>query len=165
MKKVLISILVVMGVCAFGISVSFAALNVHATKKVNTEYSLNYNGKEYTLGAVFTEEKYGKAENYSEMQSCAFDGIDKTFTYRDYEIYTYPDQEEDKILSIYFLNQMISTTEGIRIGDTFEKMIKVYGEEYEQMNSQYSYHKGKTSLRFIVENNEISSIEYTLDIE
>ena len=101
-----------------------------------------------------------KEKEYSEIESCAFEGLDKEYTYDHYMIATYPEGEKDKVKTVYFLDEEAQTTEGVKMGDTYEKMVEVYGENYEQLDNQYTYEKGKTQLIFLIEDNVISQIEY-----
>ena len=87
------------------------------------------------------------------------------YTYENYEITTYPDGEKERIYSNYFLNEEITTTEGVKVSDDFNKMKSTYGQQYENQGNQYTYKKGKTNLEFIVENDVITSIQYTYTAE
>ena len=69
--------------------------------KTEEKYSFSYNNMDFVLGEIFTREKFGTEAEYSEVASCAFEGLDKTFKYEHYEITTYPDGEDDRIYSIY----------------------------------------------------------------
>ena len=90
--------------------------------------------------------------------------MDKIYTFDNYEVHTYPENNTDKVLSVYFLNDQISTTEGVKIGDSMDKMVETYGDGYEQLDTQYTYTKGLTQLKFIVENDVITSIEYNYNV-
>ena len=46
-----------------------------------------------------------------------------------------------------------------------QQMIETYSEDFENHENSYTYRKGETLLNFIVENETITSIEYTLDVE
>ena len=132
----------------------------------NTEdvYVFEDNGKKLTLGVEYSSLDLGEANDYYEVQSCAFDGMDKIYTFDNYEVHTYPDSGTDKVLSVYFSNDQVSTTEGIKIGDSLDSMLETYGDDYEQLDTQYTYSKGLSQLRFIVENNAITSIEYNYNV-
>ena len=43
-------------------------------------------------------------------------------------------------------------------------MTKTYGEDFKKEDNLYTYTKGKTNLKFIIENDFITSIEYTYDV-
>jgi hypothetical protein len=95
-----------------------------------------------------------------ELSSCAFDGNDKVYTYENMEITVSPLDGKDIVYSVYFLNDRITTKEGVKITDDKETMIETYGENYKNINNKYSYLKGDVLLSFIIENDIIISIEY-----
>lgn len=127
-------------------------------------FTFEDNGKTISLGATYSSLDLGEAKDYYEVQSCAFDGMDKIYTFDHYEVHTYPDANTDKVLTVYFLDDQVSTTEGVKIGDSLDIMTEKYGSDYEQLDTQYTYSKGQTQLKFIVENNVITSIEYNYNV-
>ena len=177
-KKVLIIVLILIvlvvgaveGYIVFGGKKNNNQTNETGSSKTSevasNEWVFTYEGMNIEIGKEFTREKYGEEKSYSEIQSCAFDGLDKTYTYDHYEITTYPaENEKENILSVYFLDETIATNEGVSIGDSYDKMIETYSEDFENHENSYTYRKGETLLNFIVENETITSIEYTLDVE
>lgn len=112
------------------------------------------------MDAASVIEGLGKPDSYFEAPSCAFQGIDKMYTYSHFEIDTYPDGDKDKISMILFLDDLVSTSEGICIGMSKEDMEKAYGTDYEVSNGFYRYTKDNMKLSFIIKNGEITSIEY-----
>ena len=155
MKKIILSLILFISMI----------LLVGCQNKNNEVFTFKYNDKVYNLGEVFSKEKYGKELKYSEVASCAFEGIDKTYTYDHYEVTTYPVDNADKVYVILFLDDEVATTEGIKITDSKDDMIKKYGNDYKQEGNLYTYKKDKTILNFIVENDVITSIEYNYEIE
>ena len=125
-------------------------------------YMFKIKNKEIKLNSIFDNTTIGEPKEYSEIPSCAFDGVDKVYTFEDYEIETYQDGENFRIYSIYFLNENAETAEGIKIGSTLDDVKGIYGENYEINDTMYTYISGKTKLDFIVENNVVTSITYTL---
>lgn len=105
-------------------------------------------------------EKLGKYISYDESNSCAFEGLDKVYKYSGFEIQTYPVKNKDYIYSITFLNDMVSTVEGVSIGASREKVIEIYGDKYESIGDNISYTLGKTSLQFIFRDGKVTSIKY-----
>jgi len=171
-KKVLIGIVIVLVVIgAIEIAVTMSNNTKPQEDKTQTAetskevYAFADGEKKANLGEEFNKEAFGQEENYSEIASCAFEGLDKTYTYANYEITTFPDGEKEKVYSVYFLNENIATQEGVKITDSVEKMKEVYGEEAEVQGNQYRYTKGKTNLEFIVEEDVITSIQYTYTAE
>lgn len=109
-------------------------------------------------------EQLGDANSYFEAPSCAFNGIDKIYTYNSFELDTYPIEGEDFISSVLFKDDSITTMEGIGIGDSLEKLIETYGENLIEENGMVVYCKAGMKLCFILEDDFISSIEYKTTI-
>ena len=127
--------------------------------------TLEYEGKNMTPGEVFSRDIFGQEESYSEVPSCAGQGTDNVYNYGSYEITAYQDGDQEIIYSVYFIDDQITTTEGVKISDDSSVMLEKYGENYEQTGNQYTYTSGNVELSFIVENDFITSITYTLVIE
>lgn len=101
----------------------------------------------------------GEAQSYFEAASCAFEGLDKTYTYPGFQIITRPDGDSDYVNSILFTDDSITTQEGIYIGSTAEDVTAAYGEG-DVTGSAIMYTKNNTTLSFILENGKVISIEY-----
>ena len=109
-------------------------------------------------------EQLGDANSYFEAPSCAFNGIDKIYTYNSFELDTYPIEGEDFISSVLFKDDTVTTMEGIGIGDSVEKLTETYGGDSIQENGMTVYCKDDMKLCFILEDDFISSIEYKTTI-
>ena len=101
----------------------------------------------------------GEAASYFEAPSCAFEGIDKTYTYSGFELDTYPQGEVDHISAVVFKDDSVATAEGICIGDTREKLEEAYGAGTEE-GGMLVYAKDGMKLCFILQGDEVVSIEY-----
>lgn len=177
MKKVLAVIVAIIVIVAIGVGVYFFTkggseeTNASAENTVNTAEAnestikLIYEGKDMTPGAVFSRDIFGQEQSYSEVPSCAGQGTDKVYNYGSYEITAYQEGNEEKIYSVYFIDDQISTTEGVKISDDSSVMFEKYGDNYEQTGNQYKYTSGSVELSFIVENDFITSITYTLVVQ
>ena len=177
MKKVLIVIIAIIVIVAICVGVYFLTngskeTNSPAENGVNTAENssentikLEYEGKDMTPGAVFSRDIFGEELTYSEVPSCAGQGTDKVYNYGSYEITAYQDGDQEKIYSVYFIDDQITTTEGVKISDNSSVMFEKYGDNYEQTGNQYTYTSGNVELSFIVENDFIRGITYTLVIE
>lgn len=104
-------------------------------------------------------EKLGEANSYFEAPSCAFEGIDKMYTYSSFELDTYPTGEKDYISAVIFKDDSVTTQEGIGIGDSREKLVETYGEGTEE-TGMIVYHSDDMKLCFIIQDDNIASIEY-----
>lgn len=102
----------------------------------------------------------GKAENYYEAQSCKHQGKEKVFTYKGFELSTYPSGSDDFIKSIWFLNEETETQEGIHIGSTIQEMKEAYGEDCQEENGRYIYTSDDSVLTFYTKKDLVSGIEY-----
>ena len=103
----------------------------------------------------------GDPDNYAESPSCAFEGIDKIYSYKGFDIYTYPDGDKDFVNSVYFTDDKVSTPAGIRIGSTVDEVTAAYGDNYEEEFEVYTYTEGKTKLAFLTTDGVVDSIEYS----
>ena len=135
--------------------------NVKADEK-HKGYYFFYQGTEIEINAVadLVLRQLGEANSYFEAPSCAFDGIDRIYTYNSFELDTYPIGEVDYVSSILFKDDSITTVEGIGIGDSEEKLIEIYGGDYFNQDGIIAYRKDDMKLCFIVEDGNIVSIEY-----
>ncbi len=62
--------------------------------------------------------------------SCVFEGEDFEYNYDFGSIYSSPIEGEDIWYDFYIFDIGISTTRGLSVGDTVEKMLELYGENY-----------------------------------
>ncbi len=103
----------------------------------------------------------GSDYEYFESPSCAFIGMDKIYMYKGFHIYTYPDDKAvDHVLQIILTDDSVSTPEGLMIGHPAAKVTELYGTNYEQSGENFAYTLGKTSLKVIIKDGRVSSIQY-----
>lgn len=105
-------------------------------------------------------EQLGEALSYFEAPSCAFEGVDKIYTYSSFEIETYPIEGEDFVSCITFKDDSITTPEGVGIGDSLDKVKEVYGTDVTEDGGMLVYKKDDMKLCFIIQNDAVASIEY-----
>jgi hypothetical protein len=103
----------------------------------------------------------GDENSYFEAESCAYQGMDKIYTYNGFELGTNEIDKKDYVTSVLFIDDSVSTPEGVTLFMTKEDMIKAYGDQYSEELGLYTYTEGKSKLSFLIKNNEITSIEYT----
>lgn len=100
----------------------------------------------------------GSPQSYFEAPSCAFEGLDKTYTYSGFIIITRP-ESVDLVTSITLTDDSVATPEGIYIGCPAADVIAAYGAAAET-ETLLSYQKGNTTLNFILADGAVISIEY-----
>lgn len=163
-KKVII-VLVIVVLLLIGIAGIFFSKNNKKENNSGTSknFSMIYKGIEVLPGTKFDESQIEEKADFSEIPSCAFSGTDKVYTYEGVEIIVAQIDNIDKVYSVYFINDLAQTGEGLKIADNKQKMIETYGEDYNlSMDNKYTYTRENVELSFIVGNDTITSIEYTL---
>lgn len=103
----------------------------------------------------------GDGYTYFEAPSCAFEGLDKNYNYGSFEIDTYEQNGKDYIAGVFFCDDLIETPEGVCLFETKADMTAAYGEGYKEEKGLLVYEKEGMKLKFILEGDEITSIEYT----
>ncbi len=101
----------------------------------------------------------GEPLRYFEAPSCAFEGLDKTYTYAGFVIITRPEGDSDFVSCITLSDDSVTTPEGAYIGFAKADVIKLYGEGDETPGG-ISYTKGDCVLSFIIDKDTVISIEY-----
>lgn len=106
----------------------------------------------------------GEPLSYFEAESCAFNGLDKTYTYAGFIISTRPEGEQDFVNSILLTDDSVTTPEGVYIGSSKDAVIAAYGEG-DEVGLSLSYTKGDCALNFIFDGETVISIEYLPVVE
>lgn len=104
--------------------------------------------------------KLGKSMQYFEAKSCAFPGLEKTYTYSGFSLLTYESNGLDRVASIILLDDSLSTDEGLFLGDSLDKVKQFYGDKYTKSLDLYTFESGKMKLNVLLEKNTVASIEY-----
>lgn len=103
-------------------------------------------------------ESLGDDYDYFESESCAFDGLDKVYTYSGFKLNTYPVDDVDYVLSIVFRDDTVETDEGITIGSTKDEVLEAYGDPDEEKSTSLVYEKGDTTLTIGISGDAVSTI-------
>jgi len=125
-------------------------------------YVFEYDGQTIVIddNAASTIAALGEPVSYFEAASCAFEGLDKMYTYSSFELDTYPTGDDDFVSAIIFKDDSISTPEGIRIGSSLADVTAAYGDSYEEEVGQIVYTKDGMTLTFVIADDTVASIEY-----
>lgn len=131
------------------------------------KYSFATKGTVVEMKADFApiHEALGKEKSYTEETSCAFDGLDKNYVYSSYIITTYPDGNVDKVNSLTLVDDTVSTTDGICITDSKDKVESVYGADSFNGVNAYVMQEGNAKLTIIMDGDKVSSIQYNAVFE
>ena len=129
----------------------------------SNKYIFEYDG--LTLAPDMNSQEFlnvlGEANHYYEVKSCAFEGLDKIYTYSSFEIYTYPNGSDDLISNIFLKDDTVTTKEGVYIGMSLDTAKEKIGEEGVLESGVCTFDGGGDRLRLYVDgSNTITSIEY-----
>lgn len=102
----------------------------------------------------------GEPKSYYEAASCAFEGLDKIYTYGGFEMETYPIDGKDYVSVVALKDDSVTTPEGVTLGDSRAKVEEKYGTEYRENGSSLVYEKDGMKLTFILDGDEVISIQY-----
>ena len=102
----------------------------------------------------------GQWRDYAESASCAFEGLDKVYTYAGFEIQTYPEGEKDFVYIIVLQDDTVATEKGVRIGATKEAVIAAYGTPDKETDTSLTYNGKGMYLQFILRDGAVTSIQY-----
>ncbi len=129
-------------------------------------YYFTYNGTEIRLNGDIEVvlNALGEPKSYTEETSCAFEGLDKTYTYDSFVIQTYPDGEDDYIYAFWFLDDMVKTPEGIKIGDAQSAVEAAYGADAYNGRNAYIFKLKNYTMNIVLDNGVVSDIQYTIAI-
>lgn len=95
-----------------------------------------------------------------ETDSCAYQGKDKVYTYRDFEVSTFPKDGKECISAVIVTGSSAATPEGISIGSKAADVTKTYGAS-DGKYGIYRYTKGQTELTFYTtQDGSVEEIEY-----
>lgn len=131
-------------------------------KAAGKGYVFQYNGVTVSVDGDMAPvlEALGEPNSCYEAASCAFEGLDKTYTYSSFVIETYPQGEKDYVSTIVLKDDAVSTAENIYVGSSLEAVTKAYGTDYTEQGSMLVYYKDGMKLCFLVENDTVTSIQY-----
>ena len=114
---------------------------------------------EFNVLAKDVLDAIGGNPSYEESTSCAFEGLDKTYGYGGYYITTYPDGDKDYIYSAWFVDDSVTTAEGIYVGSSKAEVEAAYGAGCFDGDSA-TLTKGNTELVIILEDDAVVEIQY-----
>lgn len=132
-------------------------------KAASKGYVFRYKGVKVAMNgnASTLKAKAGKPISQRRSKSCAYNGLDSTYVYKDFIVTTYSKSVKgaEYINSITLRTAKVSTSEGIHIGSTYNDVVKKYGKG-KQTLGVYVYTKGRSKLQIEVKNNTVSKIMY-----
>lgn len=107
--------------------------------------------------------KAGTPVKKNESKSCAYDGKDRVYQYKDFILYTYSNKDNgpEYVSGITFLTSDVKTKEGIKIGSSLKAVKKKYGKAKETYGI-YTYKKGNSKIQIEVTDDVVTNIRYIM---
>ena len=139
------------------------ATNDKTNDKKAAGYVMSVSGTEVAVNALMAPivEALGEPDKYFESESCAFQGLDKVYTYGSVVITTYPENNVDYVYSIELKDDTVSTKEGLYIGATKDEVVNKYGTATKETDVALVYEKDGCQLAFILDGDSVKNITYT----
>ncbi len=108
----------------------------------------------------------GEYKDVSSQLSChSNEGEDKTYTYENFVLNTYPLNGQDRVLEVVIKSADIPTSKGVKVGDTASAVKAAYGDGFREVGTYYAYDAGDgKSLQFLIENDTVKEIDYYYDV-
>ena len=107
----------------------------------------------------------GEPMTYTEQASCAFQGLDKTYYYGSFYLDTYPVGDQDYVYRWWFVDDTVTTEEGIYIGAAQADVEKAYGADTFNGSNAYIITDEVGTLTIILEEGKVSSIQYAINLQ
>ena len=125
-------------------------------------------GQDYSLleDAAGLLQALGDDCQFSEAESCVYDGMDKTFDYGSIFVYTVPSGTADLLDGLDVYDDSITTARGIRVGADRNDVLLAYGPQAGQESDLVYNVSGNISrlgdpkLTFIMDGDQIAGISY-----
>lgn len=129
-----------------------------------SKFHITASGKDIYLAMPVGEfiDSLGATEDFFESESCAGQGMDKVYTYKDFIIRTFADENSEVVTAIEFRNDSITTSTNCYIGmdvDTIKSMNADY-ECVSDTDIALSYVDGNCKISYILTDGEVSAITY-----
>lgn len=146
-----------------------AGLSVTKTAEAGSKgYIFKYKGVSVSADSAAKKmiSKAGKPQKKQVKKSCAYDGKDRIYQYKDFWLSTYSKTNDgpEYVQQIKFRTSKVKTKEGIKIGSPEKSIVNKYGKGYDQadqlISNAYVYKKGNCTLKINVKNGKVSAITY-----
>ena len=136
--------------------------SAEAAQPAGKTYTFTYGGTQIAMNADAAPvvEALGEAKKYTEEESCAFEGLDKTYYYGSFYLQTYPEGDKDYVYCLWLVDDSVETEEGIYIGASQADVEKAYGAENFNGKNAFVVNGDGCTLTVILENGVVSSIQY-----
>jgi predicted small lipoprotein YifL len=113
-----------------------------------------YDLAEAVLGSL------GKPNSSFEAPSCAYQGVDKFYTYGGFQLTVNEIDGADHVTIITVTDDTVSIPQGVKIGDTQDAMLQKMGNNYQECGGSYEFVEDTTTLSILVQEGKVTQIMY-----
>lgn len=131
-----------------------------ATQASDDTYGLTYKGVLLTPGMETSAaiKALGEGYIYNKVMSCAFNGIEETYDYKEIVIFADDHDGKNKINTIEVRDPSVDCG-GVKLGSSLDDVRKAYGDPTAEELYGFRYDKKNTQIQFIAgEDKTVSSI-------
>jgi hypothetical protein len=125
-------------------------------------YEFAYKGASITINAKAEPvlSALGAYSSYYESPSCAFEGMDKIYSYPGFDVATYTLGGVEYVNSVVLTDDSVATPEGLAIGSKIEEVGNAYPGISQSGTSFTAGQNGASKLLIITKDGIVSSIQY-----
>ena len=160
MKKLIAMLLAVLMLCALT-ACGENTDNPTTLPQKAEGFTFTYQGVALVPGAEFDAAALPQVESF-ENPNCAGEGKFITYLHDTMELTVNTNGDKTVIYSIYLTDANTPTAEGLYQGDDAATVTNIYGSTYTEDGTKRIYKKGTTTLELLIENDQVTSIEYRI---
>ncbi len=134
---------------------------VNQPPAVDTAYSLTVGSTTILINAPAAPilESLGKAASYEESPSCAFEGMDKIYSYPGFDLETYCMGGVDYIAAVQLADDTYTLNQGVTIGSGRDDVLAAYGAPTADNTDSVIYEKNGVRLQFLLRDGRVTNIQ------
>ncbi len=103
----------------------------------------------------------GEPNAFEESPSCAFEGMDKIYSYSGFEVETYCKNGIDYIAAIQLTDDSLTMEQGVTIGSSAEQVKAAYGVPSSESEAALIYQSDGVKLQFLLRQGKVTNVQLT----
>ena len=167
MRKTVLIGVVVLGCLLCACSDGDKSINSSGTQNVENqinELTVTDGQATIAIDGLFgsVKDMLGEPLDYTESKSCLYDGYDKTYTYKNIIVITYPINNQEKVSSITILTEDVKHNLPVSIGDNIDAIKDAYSESNLDITSSCCIFEDEFGVAFYLSDGVVTEIEIYL---